>query len=334
MITPLDGTNVRRILLIRIGKIGDLIVCNFVFRKIRASFPGATIMLVTLPRNRELLRYNRAVDRVRYFRKGLDILPLILEVRSFRPDLILDFNDNPSRTSTLLARYCPASVNVGFAFTANRRYLTHPVECPAKENTHITDRLRLIPEAIGLTFEPAEVVPSMDLDVRAAEGVQKQIEGLRRKGGRIVAVNLSAGHPSRYWQTGKWSELLAGIGSTGSEVQFILLAARGEEDLAAKVGASLPSVNHFIPGPVNFHQFASFIARSDLLISPDTSAIHIADAFRVPVVGLYPAVEWNFRSWRPVATASIAVRPSSGDVGDIGVRQVIEACRVLEKQLS
>jgi ADP-heptose:LPS heptosyltransferase len=84
---------------------------------------------------------------------------------------------------------------------------------------------------------------------------------------------------------------------------------------------------------LNFHQYASFIAQSDLLISPDTSAIHIADAFRVPVLGLYPAVEWNYRSWQPVATASVAVRPLSGDVGDIDVRQVMEAYHVLEKHL-
>jgi ADP-heptose:LPS heptosyltransferase len=333
MNTPPDRTNISRILLIRIGKIGDLIVCNFVFRKIRASFPDATIMLVTLPRNRELLRFNRTVDRLRYFRKGLDILPLILEVRSFRPDLVLDFNDNPSRTSTMLARFCPAPVKVGFAFAANRRYLTLPVECPSKEDTHITDRLRLIPQAIGLTFEPAEVVPSMDLDTRAAESVRRQMEGLRKKGGRIVAVNLSAGHPSRYWQTGKWCELLAEIGAV-SPCQFVLLAARGEEDLAATVGARLPSARYLIPGTLNFHHFAAYIAQSDLLISPDTSAIHIADAFHIPVVGLYPAVEWNFRSWHPTSTGSVAVRPPSGDVGDIGVREVMEAYLRLEKHLS
>jgi len=321
---------VKRIVLIRVGKIGDLIVSNFVFRKIRASYPTATILLVTLPRNRELLRYNHSADRVLYFHKGMDILRLIVRLRMFKPDLFLDFNDNSSSTSSILARFCTAPVKVGFAFPGNRPYLSHPVECPAKDKTHITERLRRIPEAIGLRFAAEEVVPSMDLGQQEAHEVHRRLEAAGGKGLRMVSVNLSAGHPSRYWQTGKWCQLLTEIAAGGPATLFILLTAHGEEDLASKVSGELPSLRCFCPGRVGFQHFAAFIARSGLLLSPDTSAIHIAASFRVPVIGLYPAVEWNYESWRPVGTASVAVRPATGDVGNIGVQEVMEAYRSLE----
>jgi heptosyltransferase-1 len=324
---------IKRIVLIRMGKIGDLIVSNFVFRKIRASFPAATILLVTLPRTRELLRYNHCADRVLYFHKGMDILRLIVRLRMFKPDLFLDFNDNSSSTSSVLARFCSAPVKVGFAFPGNRPYLTNPVECPAKAKTHITERLRRIPEAMGLTFAPEEVVPSMDLGRQESEEVHRRLEASGGKGLRLVSVNLSAGHPSRYWQTGKWCQLLAEIAAAGSPTLFILLTAHGEEDLASTVSGQLPSLRFFCPGRVGFHHFAAYIARSGLLLSPDTSAIHIAASFRVPVIGLYPAVEWNYQSWRPVGTVSVAVRPAKGDVGDIGVQEVMEAYRSLEGRL-
>ncbi len=329
METARNLETVKRIALIRVGKVGDLIVTNFVFRKIRASFPGATIMLVTLPRNRELLRYNHTMDHVRYFHKGIDILPLIVQLRMFKPDLFLDFNDNSSSTSTLLARFCAAPVKVGFAFPKTRPYLTHPVECPAKDKTHITERLRRIPEAIGLTFTPEEVMPSMELGRQEAEEVYRRLEAVGSRGLRLVSVNLSAGHPSRYWQTGKWCQLLAEIAAASPAILFILLTAHGEEALASEVTRGLPSLRFFCPERLGFHHFAAFIAQSSLLLSPDTSAIHIADAFRVPVIGLYPAVEWNYRSWRSVGTASVAVRPAKGDVADIEVHEVMEAYRSL-----
>ncbi len=324
---------IKRIVLIRLGKIGDLIVSNFVFRKIRASFPATTILLVTLPRNRELLRYNHSADRVVYFHKGIDIFPLIVRLRLFKPDLFLDFNDNASSTSSILARFCTAPVKVGFAFPGNRLYLTRPVECPAKDRTHITERLRRIPEAIGLTFAPEEVVPSMDLGQQEAEEVHRRLEAAGGKGLRLVSVNLSAGHPSRYWQTGKWCQLLAEIAAVSPPTLFILLTAHGEEDLASKVSGELPSLRFLSPGRLGFHHFAAFIARSGLLLSPDTSAIHIADTFRVPVIGLYPAVEWNYASWHPVGTVSVAVRPAKGDVGNIEVHEVMEAYHSLESRL-
>jgi heptosyltransferase III len=324
---------VKRIVLIRLGKIGDLIVCNFVFRKMRASFPGATIMLVTLPRNRELLRYNHNVDRVLYYHNGIDILPLIVRLRVFKPDLFLDFNDNSSSTSAMLARFCTAPVKVGFAFPGNRPYLTHPVECPAKDKTHITERLGRIPEAIGLSFAPEEMVPSMELGRQEADEVHRRLEAVGGGDLRLVSVNLSAGDPSRYWQTGKWCQLLAQIAAAGPPTLFILLTAPGEEDLASKVTGELPSLRFSCPERLGFHHFAAFIAQSSLLLSPDTSAIHIAAAYHVPVIGLYPAVEWNYRSWRPVGTASVVVRPAEGDVGNIGVHEVMEAYLSLESRL-
>jgi heptosyltransferase III len=334
MTTPPDLTGVERILLIRIGKIGDLIVFNFVLRKIRAAFPHATLMLVTLPRNRELLQYNRSVDRVRYFRKGLDILPLLFQIRAFRPDLFLDFNDNPSSTSAMLARCTPAPVKAGFSFPGNTRYLTHPVPCPAKEETHITERLRRILEAIGISFAPEEVIPSLDLGSTEANEVALQLDALRKKNTAfIIAVNVSAGDPSRYWQEEKWCEVLRLIAARTPSAGYVLLAAPGEEDRALNVRRALLSLNTLVPGPCSFHHFAAFIAQSDLLISPDTSAIHIASAFRRPILGLYPAVEWNYRSWRPLTGETEVVRPAEGLVQDITVAEVMEAYVRLQSRL-
>jgi ADP-heptose:LPS heptosyltransferase len=326
-------TGVERILLVRVGKIGDLIVANFVFRKVRSVFPRAMIKLVTLERNQELLQYNQTIDSVRYFRRGIDLLPLLLWTRAFRPDLFLDFNDNPSSTSALLARFSPARVRVGFAFPGNIRHLTHPVECPAKEETHITERLRRIPEAVGISFSPEEVVPSMDLGNAEAREVRARLESEARGARRVVAVNLSAGDPSRYWQRERWRELLAGIAARGSSGLFVLLTAPGDESSAAEVSGSLPALRTFSPGRIPFHQFAAYIAQADLLISADTSAVHIASAFRTPVLALYPAVAWNFRSWSPLATDFEAVRPLEGDVTNIPVPEVLEAYVRLHSRL-
>jgi ADP-heptose:LPS heptosyltransferase len=333
MNTPLQLAGVKRILLIRIGKIGDLIVFNFVLRKIRAEFPHATIMLVTLPRNRELLRYNRSVDHVRFFRKGLDVLPLLFQIRAFHPDLFLDFNDNASSTSSLLARFSPARVRVGFSFAGSSRHLTHAVACPAKEETHITERLRRIPEAIGITFAPEEVAPSMDLGTTEVDEVRLQLEAKRKDTSCIIAVNLSAGDPNRYWQEEKWCQLLRQIAERTPDAGFALLTAPGEEDLALRVSRSLPSLNTFVPMQRSLHHFAAFIALSDLLISPDTSAIHIASAFRIPILSLYPAVEWNYRSWRPLSSEAEVVRPMKGLVPDITVVDMLEAYVRLQNRL-
>jgi len=329
----LDPKRVEHIVLVRIGKIGDLIVSNFAIRKVRASFPSATIHLVTLPRNRELLLYSQDVDRVMFFRRGADIIPLLLRLRAFHADILLDFNDSPSSTSALIARWGGAGLKVGFAFEKNRRFLSVPVECPPKEQTHITERLRKIPEAIGLQFDETEIVPSMTLGEREAKEVDLHLSEAGAGGSFLLAVNVSAGSPSRYWQVDRWKQLLTILKVEERGAKFLMLSAPGEEKLAADVASVLPVSSRIFPLYSTLHHFAAYIAKANLLISPDTSAVHIASAFQVPVIGLYPAVEWNFQSWHPMGTLSEAIRPPDGLVSKIGVEDVVAAFRRMRRKL-
>jgi ADP-heptose:LPS heptosyltransferase len=317
----------RRIAIIRIGKIGDLIVSNFAIRKIRKVYPEAAIMLVTLARNRELLRYSRDVDHVLFLRGGYQLPYLIARLRIFRPDLLIDFNDHPSTTSILTARFSGVPRRVGFAFGKPAGHLTDPVPCPSRETTHVTERLRKIPEALGITFDPKEVVPSMTLGEQERRKAVAHLE--RAGGGNIVTVNVSAGHPGRYWPADRWVRLLEGLLSERSDLRFLLLNAPGDETLATGIITMVPDQRILRPAGESFHMFASYIAVSRMLISPDTSAVHIAGAFQVPVVGLYPAVPWNLASWSPVGTDAEVVTPASGLVPDIRVDDVLDACRRL-----
>jgi len=270
------------------------------------------------------------LDRVRFFHKGADIIPLLIAVRLFRPDVLLDFNDNPSTTSGLLARWCGAKTLVGFAFEKSRRFLTHPVDCPSKEKTHITERLRKIPEALGIEFEENEIVPSMTIGEREFAEVASHLT--EERAGRVVAVNVSAGHPSRYWQADRWVTLLTALTKLEPASQFLLLSDRRDNRLVAEIGKKMGPGKVILPSANSFHHFAAYIAQSNLLISPDTSAVHIASAFHIPVLGLYPAVEWNHTSWHPIGTSYETVRPDEGLVDSIQPEAVLAAYLRLQEQ--
>jgi ADP-heptose:LPS heptosyltransferase len=54
-----------------------------------------------------------------------------------------------------------------------------------------------------------------------------------------------------------------------------------------------------VPDGLTLLEVSALISRLQLLISPDTSLIHIGRSFRVPVVGLYNRAGKNFRRWQP-----------------------------------
>lgn len=53
----------KEILIIRLGKIGDIIIASVVFDILKKRFPDLKISLLTLKRNKEVLKYNPNIDK-------------------------------------------------------------------------------------------------------------------------------------------------------------------------------------------------------------------------------------------------------------------------------
>jgi ADP-heptose:LPS heptosyltransferase len=49
----------------------------------------------------------------------------------------------------------------------------------------------------------------------------------------------------------------------------------------------------------DFDEFCAAISKLDFLFTPDTSAVHIASAFNIPVFGLYVKYNTNDMIWSP-----------------------------------
>jgi ADP-heptose:LPS heptosyltransferase len=63
-----------------------------------------------------------------------------------------------------------------------------------------------------------------------------------------------------------------------------------------------------------------------LVVTPDTSVVHIASAFNVPQVALFPPVEWNLNKFRPLSDSSIVLQPKEGEtIAAIPVEVVVKA---------
>jgi ADP-heptose:LPS heptosyltransferase len=141
-----------------------------------------------------------------------------------------------------------------------------------------------------------------------------------------VGYNISTGHASRIWAAEKSEELLKRIRSKFEDSQIIVISvnqdrARGEA-LISKVGSNIFQV----PPGLSLMEASALVSKLDVLITPDTSHVHIARSFHVPVVGLYCRFQWNYLLWSPYGQPEGAVISGhDGNIFDITVDQVFEA---------
>jgi len=313
----LDFSNIQNILILRIGKLGDLVTTSFVFEVIKNNNPNVKITLITKKSNCNLLKFNSKIDEIIYLDSGIKKVLQLLKNSFRRFDIIMDFNDNPSSTTKMIFRMFKAKYKCGYNFPSYSNYINVPVEQLNKLNSHIIERMSFFLKAIGLEVDESLVKPILYLN----ELEEKKSKSYF-KNKKTIAVNLSAGAKIRYWKNSKWIELIKRINKKFNNFEIILLSTNKDRAIGKNIIKNIDPVRIILPEIKSVQMFAGFIKYSDVLITPDTSAVHIASAFNTPVIALFPYSEWNFASWQPFKTPHRSIHSDSESINTIEVDKV------------
>lgn len=331
-ITKIDFSSVKKILIVRLGKIGDLVVTSFVFEVLKKKYPHLEIHLLTLTSNQDVLKYNPRLVKVIYTKKNLSLYLKLNALRKESYDMILDFNDNPSTTSALIFKFVTARIKAGYDFPKYNRYINFKVAPIKKENSHIIERTNNFLLQLGIEADEKLVKPFFYLGSEELGEVENELT-MTEKGKHLIAVNLSAGAKIRYWEIEKWNLFLHSINDAYKNCFFLLLAAEKDRMLQKQLASSLGTENCIEGKHASIQHFAAYIKSADLLITPDTSAVHIASAFGIPTLALYPNPNWNYVSWQPYRIAHRSIKSSTENVNDISVQEVFSKFKSLINEI-
>lgn len=319
----IELTGKKRILLIRLGKIGDIIIASSVFYEWKRMFPQNQLTLVTLSKNKEVLKYNKDLYKVYFIENRAALLFQIMKFRAEKFDLLIDLNDDPSTTSSLLRRFVSAKKTAGFKFS-EKNIPDISIAQSLKSETHIIERAKALLKSISNDFEHSELKPTLYLGEKESYQVDEELKNCR-KDKKIVSINISAGAPIRYWPEKKWIELINRICADSSEWLFIFLSEKKDEHKKESIISQVDKNRIVITTYNSFQHYAAYIKYSDILITPDTAAVHIASAFNVPVIAIYPNYEWNFISWQPLSTHLRAIKAKEENISNVSVDEVYQS---------
>jgi ADP-heptose:LPS heptosyltransferase len=324
-----------KILVVQIGRLGDVILLTPMLRALKQKFPQSEIHFLAGRRNAIMLKGNPHVSKVfTYDKNPYKIILLLLQLRREKYDLWIDPKDHYSRESSLLARFSNAKKKIGCNKKGGEIFETH-VEFPGEMKTlHMVERnllaiqflkvnhhnirseLPLLPESESFVGEflkenAEEKNPSV---LRTSPFLR---ETLKKK----VVVNISASTESRYWQQEKWTELFKSDVFKNRQI-FLTFApedlAKAEELLRETPGLTLFRSR-------SIWDVVSLVKAADVVITPDTAVVHIAAAFDKPIVALFPAQEWNFYKFRPLSTHAEELFKEGRSIPQIPVSEVVEA---------
>ncbi len=318
-----------KILIVRLGRIGDMILTTQMFSAIKRKMPDAEISVLASVANNSIIRNNPNVDKILVWDKSpLKLITLIAQLRSIHYNYLIDAKDHPSRESGIIARLVKADVKIGFN-PPGKSYYKIGINSE-KENKGLHFAMRSFEPLAYLNILPPAFTPCPELF--PSDGALRYVDTFLEDAGerRILVINISASNRGKMWDNDKWVEFISAIDV--NNYFPILTYAPADSDVAAVLLERI-SINEFKSRSMD--DVIALISKSDLIITPDTSLVHVAAAFDIPLFGLFSGLNDFFEKFRPLSSTYEVVRSPEGIDGirEISAAQAIEGFRKLLKQL-
>ena len=310
-----------RILIVKLGAIGDVIHTLPCLAVVRAALPDAVISWVVESRSAEILRGNPFIDNLieidtRSIRgtRVDELLPelrrQIKELRGHKFDVALDFQG--LLKSAVIAKISGAKRRVGFSRAtlrepASRLLLTETVN--TDPGTHVIRKnLGLIAGALKIDVPTSGFQFPIDTGGHLDEA-EKIIE---TAGENFAVLNPAGGWVTKLWPAENYGHLADKIWENYGIVPIVAIGP-AETELADRVSAASRSGKTVVTQP-GLKAFFELVRRAMVYVGGDTGPTHIAVAAGAPIVGIFGPTEW----WRNGST----------NLDDICVERTDIACRI------
>ena len=280
----LKDNSIKSILFLRYdGKIGDMIVNSLMFREIKKVYPDIRIGVIARGAAIDIIKDNPNVDKIyKYYKDRKKIKDLALKIKEEKYDLLIDFSEMLRVNQMMLINLCEARINIGLDRKDWKLFdLSIESDKDFKWTEHITKRYLAYLIKLGLKKENINI--SYDIYLKDEKKYEVFFNEIKESKKLILNPYGASKHKSfnienleniiTYLKDKDIAIILVYFGDKYKELEFL-------EKKYKYV---------YIPKKIeSILDTAILIKKSDYVISPDTSIVHIASAFNKKMITVYP----------------------------------------------
>ena len=307
------GAALRRILVVKLASLGDLLTATPTLRALRTSFPHAHIAVLTTPSSAPALRGLDSLDEVILFDKFAfdrprDTVRGLPQALRFARDLraggwdalvLLHHLTTPFGLAkyAALARASGAPVRAGLDNGRGRWFLTHRAVDRGFGSRHEADYWLDVVEALG-ACRPArprlELAIAPDDETWAAARWDEMAPGQAA----LLVPGSGAFSVARRWSPERFAEVGRALPAEDDLTPIVLSGlATDEQALAWRIAADIGPEARVAPPAPSPQALGALIRRCRLVVANDSGPVHIAATVGTPVVAIFGPT--NHRAWGP-----------------------------------
>jgi len=301
---------VRKILIIQLGDIGDVVWAIPAYWAVKNAFPQAVLSVLTRKPNGDLLLDDFHIDKIfQVDRQGIfKGLHLLKSIRREKFDLLFDLraDDRGAYTSLLSGAKMRAALYYKGIDWRNKMFthLASPPETKERILGAAEQSLKII-RSFGI--QEITSVPQIFVSMETANKVIELLvsENITFSNGYIT-INPFSRWAYKEWGMEKWRQIISFIWQK-YKMPVLILGSKEEKLRADELTVADSSAMRNFAGKTTLQEMAGVLQKSRLHIGVDSAAPHIAAAVGTPTLTIYGPSDW--RDWAPVGDKHQVVLP-------------------------
>ena len=280
----LEDNDIKSILFLRYdGKIGDMVVNSLMFREIKKVYPNIKIGVVARGAAIDIIKDNPNVDKIyEYHKDRKKIKDLALKIKEEKYDLLIDFSEMLRVNQMMLINLCGARINIGLDRKDWKLFdLSIESGRDFKWTEHITKRYLAYLVKLGLKKENIDI--SYDIYLKDEKKYEFFFNEIKENKKLILNPYGASKHKSFTIET--LENIITCLKDKDIAIILVYFGDKYKEleFLEKKYN------NIYMPQKIeSILDTAILIKKSDYVISPDTSIVHIASALNKKMITVYP----------------------------------------------
>lgn len=297
----IDLEAVKRVLVIKLRNLGDLLLTTPVFRVLKKSLKDVEIDAYINKSGSSILENNPDIERIISFDRDIKRLPflsrmreetkLLREFRRSKYDLVINLTEGDR--GALVARFSGARFKVGIATGSKRKKSIYSHLAKVSENRHAVEGNLDLLRRIGIF--PSEEDKRLFLDIPKES--YRKVRGLVGEGD-FVLIHPSSRWRFKCWPRDKFREVIVGLVERGKRVVVVTGKLLFEREMADDILRGIGNVLN-LSSKLKIKELAALIDMSEVLFSMDSFPHHLASFLKKREVVLFgPSSEVKWGPWK------------------------------------
>lgn len=298
-----------KILLVKLGHLGDTLLLTPTLRFLKQKFPQATLDVMVRSGCEELLRGNPDVAEVlpvgspekhnrslaKEFRESSRAFARI--ALSGRYDFAFDLsNSDRAKFWVTLSRARVRGINQMPPVTGWRaRLFTDFTHFNWGKEHQVLRDFRSVADVVESSAQPGPLCfhpQATEAEIRLK---LPWLAGL----GEFVVIHATSRWAFKEWFPERWAAVADALKQRGLNVVFSCGPGERELSLVKSIRAQAKETHFSTEGKISLHELGWLLCRARLFLGVDTVAMHLAAAMQTPTVALFgPSSEWSWRPWQ------------------------------------